>query len=152
MKIVRGAYIEKERRRAQELGYTDPMHKTKPATDSDFNAAADLLISNSDFCSVMVATHNADSVQVCVDMMDKMGMKKDDDRVWVAQLFGMSDNISMNAAHDGYNVIKYLPFGPVSDVMPYLFRRAEENTSVEGQTGRELAFIKQELDRRKEAK
>ena len=152
VKTVRGAYIEKERARAKRLGYDDPMQKTKPDTDRDFDGATQLLIENADICSVMVATHNANSVQVCADLMKANNMENDDNRVWIAQLFGMSDNISMNAAELGYNVIKYLPFAPVSDVMPYLFRRAEENTSVKGQTSRELELISTELKRRQNGK
>lgn len=148
VKIVRGAYMEKERARALEKGYQDPIQPSKQACDNDFNIAIDLLLANYETVSTVVATHNADSTQICIDTMDQFGIAKDDNRVYMAQLFGMSDNLSMNVAHAGYNVVKYLPFGPVIDVMPYLFRRAEENTSVAGQTGRELQLIKQELKRR----
>ena len=141
--------MEKERTRAEELGYKDPIQPTKEATDNDFNSAIDLLLANHEMVSTVVATHNALSTQVCIDKMDEFGIDKSDKKVFVAQLFGMSDNLSMNVAHGGYNVVKYLPFGPLNDVMPYLFRRAEENTSVKGQTGRELQLIKQELQRRK---
>lgn len=149
VKIVRGAYMEKERERANDLGYKDPIQPTKEATDNDFNSAIDLLLANHEMVSTVVATHNAFSTQVCIDKMEEFGIEKSDKKVFMAQLFGMSDNLSMNTAHGGYNVAKYLPFGPLNDVMPYLFRRAEENTSVKGQTGRELQLIKEELKRRK---
>jgi len=148
LKTVRGAYLEKERERAEKMGYKDPMQPNKEATDRDFDAATELLIANNDICSAMIASHNAESMQVCIDSLEKHGLAKDDPRVYMAQLFGMSDNLSMNIGHAGYNVVKYLPFGPIKDVMPYLFRRAEENTSVKGQTGRELQLIKEELERR----
>ncbi len=151
VKIVRGAYMERERRRAQAKGYQDPIQPNKPASDKDFNAATRYLIENSEICSVMVATHNEESVQLVADLMEEFSLSPKDERVYVAQLFGMSDNLSFNMAAAGFKVAKYLPFGPVKDVMPYLFRRAEENTSVKGQTGRELAMIKAELSRRKSA-
>jgi len=149
VKIVRGAYMEKERARAGEMGYKSPIQLTKEDTDNDFNSAVDLLIANHEIVYSVIATHNADSTQLCLDKLDEFKIAKNDPKVYMAQLFGMSDNISMNVAHEGYNVVKYLPFGPLADVMPYLFRRAEENTSVKGQTGRELQLIKQELQRRK---
>lgn len=152
LKTVRGAYMEKERARAKEQGYKDPIQPNKESTDRDFDAATEFLIENSDICSVMVATHNAKSSEFMTDVMDKYNLPHNDQRVYLAQLFGMSDDLSMNVAKAGYNVVKYLPFGPVEDVMPYLFRRAEENTSVKGQTSRELALIKKELQRRKGAK
>ena len=148
-KLVRGAYMEKERARAGEMGYKSPIQLTKEDTDNDFNSAVDLLIANHEIVYSVIATHNADSTQLCLDKLDEFKIAKNDPKVYMAQLFGMSDNISMNVAHEGYNVVKYLPFGPLADVMPYLFRRAEENTSVKGQTGRELQLIKQELQRRK---
>lgn len=151
VKIVRGAYMERERRLAKAKGYSDPIQPNKPASDNDYNAATRFLIENHDICSVMVATHNEESTQQVADLMEEFGLKPDDERVYVAQLYGMSDNLSFNMAAAGYKVAKYLPFGPVKDVMPYLFRRAEENTSVKGQTGRELAMIKTELKRRKSA-
>lgn len=152
IKTVRGAYMERERRWAQEGGYKDPIQPDKESTDRDFDGATQFLIENADICSVMVATHNAKSSEVMTDYMDAAGMDKNDNRVWLAQLFGMSDNLSMNVAEAGYNVVKYLPFGPVEDVMPYLFRRAEENTSVKGQSSRELELIQTEMKRRKKAK
>ena len=150
LKIVRGAYMEKERERAEEMGYKDPIQPNKDATDRDFDAALEFLIENHEVCSVMVATHNANSTQKMVDTMGKAGLKNNDFRVHLSQLFGMSDNLSMNVAVEGYNVEKYLPFGPIEDVMPYLFRRAQENTSVKGQSSRELTLIETELKRRKQ--
>ena len=151
VKIVRGAYMEKERKRAEAKGYTDPIQPNKAATDRDYNAALELILSNLEHMAVVVGTHNEDSVALAATLMTKHGIAFDSRKVYVAQLFGMSDHISFNAANTGLNVAKYLPFGPVKDVLPYLFRRAEENTSVEGQTGRELGLITKELDRRKNA-
>ena len=149
VKIVRGAYMEKERKRAALKGYNDPIQANKAATDRDYNAALELILGNLDRMAVVVGTHNEESVGHAAALMTKHGIAYDSERVYVAQLFGMSDHISFNAAYSGLNVAKYLPFGPVKDVLPYLFRRAEENTSVEGQTGRELGLITAELERRK---
>jgi len=149
VKIVRGAYMEKERKRATSKGYQDPIQPNKAATDRDYNAALEWILSHIDHMAVVVGTHNEDSVALAATLMKKHGIAFDSRKVYVAQLFGMSDHISFNAANSGLNVAKYLPFGPVKDVLPYLFRRAEENTSVEGQTGRELGLITKELDRRK---
>ena len=148
-KIVRGAYMEKENDRAREKGYPTPICDSKLATDENFNAAAKFILDNLDTISLFAGTHNEESSYLIMDMMAEKDISKDDNRVWFGQLFGMSDNISFNLAHRGYNVAKYVPFGPVKDVMPYLIRRAEENTSVAGQTGRELALIKKEKQRRK---
>ena len=152
IKIVRGAYMEKERARAKDKGYRDPIQPDKASTDRDYDAAVEFLIDNIDVCAVVVGTHNEASSQMVANCIDKKGLEKNDPRVFASQLYGMSDNLSFNMAHAGYNVVKYLPFGPVKDVMPYLFRRAEENTSVAGQTGRELSLISKELERRKKAK
>lgn len=149
MKIVRGAYMEKERDRALEYGYTDPIQPSKEATDHDYNQALSFILDHLDTISVVAGTHNEESSQLLVDLMNERGLSIDDHRIWFAQLYGMSDHISFNLAHQGFNVVKYVPFGPVQDVMPYLFRRAEENTSVAGQTGRELTLIDKELNRRK---
>ena len=149
VKIVRGAYMEKERKRAEAKGYTDPIQPNKAATDRDYNAALELILSNLEHMAVVVGTHNEASIELAATLMTKHSIAFDSRRVYVAQLFGMSDHISFNAANTGLNVAKYLPFGPVKDVLPYLFRRAEENTSVEGQTGRELGLLTKELDRRK---
>ena len=151
VKIVRGAYMEKERKRAEAKGYIDPIQPNKAATDRDYNAALELILSNLEHMAVVVGTHNEASIELAATLMTKHSIAFDSRRVYVAQLFGMSDHISFNAANSGLNVAKYLPFGPVKDVLPYLFRRAEENTSVEGQTGRELGLITKELDRRKNA-
>jgi len=151
VKIVRGAYMEKERERAARKGYQDPIQPSKKATDDDYNAAIDLILDHLDHMAVVIGTHNEQSVQRAAEKMKAKNIALNDSRVHVAQLFGMSDHISFNAANLGMNVAKYLPFGPVKDVLPYLFRRAEENTSVEGQTGRELTLIQNEVKRRKSA-
>ena len=149
VKIVRGAYMEKERARAQSMGYPSPIQPNKAASDRDYDAAIDLIIANIDHMAVVVGTHNQESISRVCYSLEQANIPLSDDRIHVAQLFGMSDHISFNAAASGMNVAKYLPFGPVKDVLPYLFRRAEENTSVEGQTGRELSLIQQEITRRK---
>ncbi|TYB76221.1 proline dehydrogenase family protein [Bizionia myxarmorum] len=151
-KIVRGAYMEIEHERALELGYPTPICESKLDTDENFNAAAQYILDNISEISVFVGTHNELSSYMVMDLMKEKGLNITDNRVWFGQLFGMSDNISFNLANIGYNVAKYVPFGPVRDVMPYLIRRAEENTSVAGQTGRELMLIKKEKARRKAAK
>lgn len=149
-KLVRGAYMEKERERAAKLGYPSPIQPDKEATDADFNKALAFCIDNKQRISVMCGSHNEYSNYYLTVLMEKHSMRPDDPRVWFAQLYGMSDNISFNLAKAGYNVVKYLPYGPVRSVMPYLFRRAEENTSVAGQSSRELMLIRKELERRKE--
>ena len=143
--------MEKERERAARKGYQDPIQPSKKATDDDYNAAIDLILDHLDHMAVVIGTHNEQSVQRAAEKMKAKNIALNDSRVHVAQLFGMSDHISFNAANLGMNVAKYLPFGPVKDVLPYLFRRAEENTSVEGQTGRELSLIQNEVKRRKSA-
>jgi proline dehydrogenase len=149
MKLVRGAYMEKENERAIEKGYPTPICASKEATDDNYNAAVKYMVDNIDSMSVFEGTHNESSTYFLMDLMEEKGLRTNDDRIWFGQLYGMSDNISYNLAANGYNVAKYLPFGPVKDVMPYLIRRAEENTSVAGQTSRELSMIKAERDRRK---
>lgn len=151
-KLVRGAYMEKERERAAKFGYADPIHPTKQATDDAFNQALAFCIDNKQRISVMCGSHNDYSNYYLTVLMEKHTMPNSDTRVWFAQLYGMSDNISFNLAKAGYNVVKYLPYGPVRSVMPYLFRRAEENTSVAGQSSRELMLIKQELKRRRNSR
>jgi len=148
-KLVRGAYMEKERDRAQQLGYESPIHVDKEATDQDFNKALAFCIDNKQRVSVMCGSHNDYSNYYLTVLMEKHSMKNNDDRVWFAQLYGMSDNISFNLAKAGYRVAKYVPYGPVKSVMPYLLRRAEENTSVAGQSSRELLLIRKELTRRR---
>jgi proline dehydrogenase len=147
MKLVRGAYMEKENERAIEKGYPTPICVSKEATDENYDAAVKYMVDNK--MSVFEGTHNEASTDFLMNLMEEKGIKATDNRIWFGQLYGMSDNISFNLAAEGYNVAKYLPFGPVKDVMPYLIRRAEENTSVAGQTSRELSMIKAERNRRK---
>jgi len=149
MKLVRGAYMEKENARAQEKGYKSPICVSKQATDDNFDAAVLYMLENIDKMSIFAGTHNEKSSYTLMQLMQEKGIAKNDNRIFFGQLYGMSDNISYNLASHGYNVAKYLPFGPVRDVMPYLIRRAEENTSVAGQTSRELTLIKKEKERRK---
>ncbi|RXR17276.1 proline dehydrogenase [Flavobacterium amnicola] len=149
MKLVRGAYMEKENKRADEKGYKSPICESKQATDYNFDDAVTYMLEHIDKMAIFAGTHNEDSSYKLMEMMAHKGIAKNDFRVWFGQLYGMSDNISYNLAANGYNVAKYLPFGPVKDVMPYLIRRAEENTSVAGQTSRELTLIKNERARRK---
>jgi proline dehydrogenase len=149
MKLVRGAYMEKEIARAEEKEYPSPICASKEATDENYDAAVLYMIDHLDTMSIFAGTHNEESTYRLMELMQEKGIKSNDDRIWFGQLYGMSDNISYNLAANGYNVAKYLPFGPVKDVMPYLIRRAEENTSVAGQTSRELSMIKAERNRRK---
>jgi proline dehydrogenase len=149
MKLVRGAYMEKENARAQEKGYKSPICISKDATDDNFDAAVLYMLENIDKMAIFAGTHNEKSSYTLMQLMQEKGIAKNDNRIFFGQLYGMSDNISYNLAAHGYNVAKYLPFGPVRDVMPYLIRRAEENTSVAGQTSRELTLIKKEKERRK---
>ncbi len=151
-KFVRGAYMEKERARAAEKGYKDPIQPNKEATDRDYNAALKFCVEHIDRIKIFNGTHNEYSTQYLIDLMEEHGIPKDDDRCWFSQLYGMSDNISFNVAKAGYNVAKYLPYGPVKHVMPYLLRRAEENTSAQGQSGRELSLVLKEMKRRRLAK
>ncbi|WP_166384662.1 proline dehydrogenase family protein [Polaribacter sp. 11A2H] len=148
MKVVRGAYMEKERERAEEKGYPSPICKDKQATDINYDAAINYMMEQPKM-ALFAGTHNEDSSYLLMDLAKKHNIKENDNRLWFGQLFGMSDHISYNLANQGYNVAKYLPFGPVRDVMPYLIRRAEENTSVSGQTSRELNLLKTERKRRK---
>ncbi|KVV15762.1 proline dehydrogenase family protein [Flavobacterium sp. TMP13] len=150
MKLVRGAYMEKENARAVEKNYVSPICVSKEATDINYDAAVMYMLDHIDKMSIFAGTHNEISSYKLMRMMQERGIKNDDERIWFGQLYGMSDNISYNLAENAYNVAKYLPFGPVKDVMPYLIRRAEENTSVAGQTNRELTLIKTERKRRKE--
>lgn len=149
MKLVRGAYMEKERERAQIKKYQDPICATKAMTDDNFNAVLDYMFENLDDMAIFCGTHNEESSYLFMDRINKSDFSKSDPRLWFGQLYGMSDHISFNLAAQGFNVAKYLPFGPVKDVMPYLIRRAEENTSVAGQTNRELDLISREKKRRK---
>lgn len=149
MKLVRGAYMEKENSRAIDLVYESPICKTKEATDQNFDDAVIYMTKNLESMAIFAGTHNENSCYKLLDLQQKLGIDKKDFRIWYGQLYGMSDNISFNLAEKGFNVAKYLPFGPVRDVMPYLIRRAEENTSVAGQTNRELNLLNTERIRRK---
>ncbi len=151
-KLVRGAYMEKERDRAEEHEYPDPVQPDKEATDQAYEEALEFAIENKDRFAVCAGTHNEESCQYLAALMEKNRIEKSDERVYFAQLLGMSDNISFKLANLGYNVAKYVPYGPVEKVLPYLFRRAEENTSIAGQSSREYALVKSELKRRKETK
>jgi proline dehydrogenase len=149
MKLVRGAYMEKENARAQEKGYPTPICASKEATDKNYDAAILYMIEHLESMAIFAGTHNETSSYTLMKLMQERGIKTNDERIWFGQLYGMSDNISYNLAAHRYNVAKYLPFGPVKDVMPYLIRRAEENTSVAGQMSRELSMLKAERSRRK---
>jgi proline dehydrogenase len=149
MKLVRGAYMEKEAKRAEEKGYKNPICETKHATDTNFNIGLNYMLDNITEMAVFAGTHNEESSYLLMNLMREKGISNTDSRIWFGQLYGMSDNITYNLADNDYNVAKYLPFGPVRDVMPYLIRRAQENTSVAGQTGRELTLIISERNRRK---
>lgn len=148
-KIVRGAYMEKERKRAAEMNYPSPIQKDKESSDRDYNEAVRYSIDRLDRIGLIVASHNEYSNLLATELLIKKGLPLNHPHIHFSQLYGMSDNITFNLAHAGCSVSKYLPFGPISDVIPYLMRRAQENTSVKGQTGRELALIKKELQRRK---
>jgi len=149
MKLVRGAYMEKENKRAEEKGYPTPICESKEATDINYDTTMNYMMDHLDTMSIFAGTHNELSSYKVIELMQEKSIAKNDNRIWFGQLYGMSDNISYNLAEHGYNVAKYLPFGPVRDVMPYLIRRAEENTSVAGQTSRELNLLKTERERRK---
>jgi proline dehydrogenase len=149
MKLVRGAYMEKENLRAEEKGYPTPICSSKEASDINYDAAVLYMAEHLETMSIFAGTHNEESTYKLMELMKAKGISSNDNRIWFGQLYGMSDNISYNLAANGYNIAKYLPFGPVKDVMPYLIRRAEENTSVAGQTSRELSMIKAERNRRK---
>jgi proline dehydrogenase len=152
VKLVRGAYMEKERERAAEKGYPSPIHADKAAVDRDYDDALRFCITHIDRMAVMAGTHNEQSALLLARLMEVRGIARNDRRVWFAQLLGMSDNISYNMADAGYNVAKYVPYGPVRAVLPYLIRRAQENTSVAGQMGRELKLIVEERRRRARVK
>ncbi|HEX7690877.1 MAG TPA: proline dehydrogenase family protein, partial [Sediminibacterium sp.] len=149
VKLVRGAYMEKERTRAAERGYPSPIQPDKTATDRDYNEAVTYCIDHIDNISVIIASHNEKSNLLASQLLNEKGLSHKHPHIHFSQLYGMSDNITFNLAKEGFNVSKYLPFGPIRDVIPYLMRRAQENSSVSGQTGRELSLIKKELARRK---
>ena len=148
IKLVRGAYMEKERERAQEMGSESPIHPDKESTDRDFDNAVDYCLRHIDEISFVCGTHNENSTQLLVRKMNEMGIANDHPSVNFSQLYGMGDNLSYVLGKNGYNVTKYVPYGPVRDAVPYLIRRAEENTSVAGQVNRELRLIERELKRR----
>ena len=148
-KFVRGAYMEIERERADHMNYQDPIQPNKKSTDRDYNDALQFCVEHIDRISIFNGTHNEYSSTYLTDLMQEHGIENNDNRCYFSQLYGMSDNISFNLADNGYNVAKYLPYGPVKSVLPYLIRRAEENTSIAGQTSREFNLIHSELRRRK---
>ncbi|MEN9302766.1 MAG: hypothetical protein RL264_1195 [Bacteroidota bacterium] len=148
IKLVRGAYMEKERERAAQKGYPSPIQPDKAATDRDYDAALEVITKNNDVFALCAGTHNELSSEKLTLLLAENQIEKEDERFYFAQLLGMSDHISYNLSYAGYRVAKYVPFGPVREVMPYLLRRADENTSVAGQTGRELSLIQKELKRR----
>jgi proline dehydrogenase len=150
-KLVRGAYMEKERKRAEQMNYPSPIQPDKEATDRDFNAAIQFCIDHIDRIALVVASHNEYSNLFTTQLLQQKGLPLNHEHVHFSQLYGMSDNITFNLAKVGCHVSKYLPFGPIKDVIPYLMRRAQENTSVKGQTGRELGLIKKEMERRQAA-
>ena len=149
VKLVRGAYMEKERARAAEKGYADPIQPNKEASDRDFDLAVTYCLDHIDRISVCAGTHNEKSSLHLAKAIDERNLNRNDKRIYFAQLYGMSDHISFNLSNAGFNVAKYLPYGPIREVIPYLIRRAQENTSVKGQTGRELTLIQGEMKRRK---
>jgi proline dehydrogenase len=149
VKLVRGAYMEKERARAAEKGYADPIQPSKEASDRDFDLAVTFCLDHIDRISVCAGTHNEKSSLHLAHAIDERKLNRNDKRIYFAQLYGMSDHISFNLSNAGFNVAKYLPYGPIREVIPYLIRRAQENTSVKGQTGRELTLIQREMKRRK---
>jgi len=148
VKLVRGAYLEKERERAEEMDYPSPIQPTKEATDRDFDAAVEYCLENIEEISFVAGTHNENSVQKLAQKMQEKNITHNHPHVYFSQLYGMSDNLSYVLAKNGYNVSKYVPYGPVKDAVPYLIRRAQENTSVMGQMSRELDLIGKELKRR----
>ncbi len=150
LKLVRGAYMEKERARSEKLGYVSPIQKNKASTDKDYDLAVSFCIEHIERIAICAGTHNEDSSAKLTQLLVDKGIDKNDKRIYFSQLLGMSDHISYNLAHTNYNVAKYVPYGPVKEVIPYLIRRAEENTSIAGQTGRELALIMKEKARRSE--
>ena len=148
LKLVRGAYMEKERNLAVSMNFESPICDTKNETDKNFNSGLDFVFNNFERISFVCASHNEDSILKVISMMELKNLKSNDSSVWFGQLYGMSDNISFNLASKNFNTFKILPFGSVRNLMPYLIRRAEENTSVQGQTGRELQLILKERKRR----
>ncbi|WP_136468655.1 proline dehydrogenase family protein [Flagellimonas onchidii] len=149
LKVVRGAYMEKENERAEEMKYKSPICVSKKSTDKNFNMAIAYMMDNLDTISIFAGTHNEDSCLKLIKLMQEKGLTANQENIWFGQLYGMSDHITYNLTAEGFNAAKYVPYGPVKDVMPYLIRRAEENTSVAGQTTRELSLLQKEKKRRK---
>nr|WP_199157171.1 proline dehydrogenase family protein [Pedobacter sp. ASV2] len=149
VKMVRGAYMEKERKRAAEMGYPSPIQVDKAASDYDYNESLRYCVDHIEDIAIVAGTHNEESSRLLTYLLEEKKVEHNHPHVYFAQLLGMSDNLSFNLADSNYNVAKYVPYGPIKAVMPYLFRRAQENTSVAGQTGRELGLIERELKRRK---
>ncbi len=147
IKFVRGAYMEKERQRAKNGGYPDPINTTKELTDLSYNQAIEISVENIKNVEIFCGTHNENSVLHLTELMKKYNIPADDSRIYFSQLYGMRDNISFNLAAEGYNVAKYVPYGPVKDVMPYLVRRAEENSSMGSQAGEEIRMLREEVSR-----
>ena len=152
IKLVRGAYMEKENERAEENNYPSPICSSKQETDQNYDTALEYIVNHLDVFSLFAGTHNEASAYYLMELMQEKNIPTNDIRIWFGQLYGMSDTMSFNLAANGYNVAKYLPFGPVKEVVPYLIRRAQENTAVTGQTSRELEMIKKERQRRKKDK
>ncbi len=148
VKLVRGAYMEKERDRAEEMSYESPIQPNKEACDADYNEALAFCVDHIDEIAFCNATHNEESCRLLIELLDAKDIKRNHHHCWTGQLYGMSDHLSFNMAKAGFNVAKYLPFGPVKEVIPYLIRRANENTAVSGQMSRELGLISEELERR----
>ncbi|MGD8701126.1 MAG: proline dehydrogenase family protein, partial [Desulfosarcina sp.] len=151
IKIVRGAYIEKERERARRYGYKSPINATKAETDREYDKAVEIFIDHIDDVEICVGTHNEASCRLLLTLMAEKDLPNDHPHIYFSQLYGMSDNISFNLANAGYNVSKYLPYGPVESTLPYLARRAEENTAIAGQMSKELEIIVNERNRRRTA-
>ena len=148
VKMVRGAYLDEENERSKKFNYSTPLHSSKKYTDSSFNDALEIICKNKDVISACVASHNEESCMLMAQRMTHHQIHRQDKHIYFSQLLGMSDHITFNLAKDGYNSTKYMPYGPVESVLPYLFRRAEENRSISGQTGRELIMIRREIERR----
>jgi len=148
IKLVRGAYMERENLRAAQMEYTSPIQTSKENTDRDFDKAVDICLENIDIVTLCAGTHNEDSTMHLINKMKDLKIPNDHPNVYFSQLYGMSDHITYNLADAGYNVTKYLPYGPVKAVIPYLIRRASENTAIAGQMSRELRLIIEEKNRR----
>jgi proline dehydrogenase len=147
-KIVRGAYMEKERKRAAEKGYTSPIQVSKIATDNGYDDALRFCAANIEQIAIVAGTHNEESCRLLAELLEEQQIDPKNPHIYFSQLLGMSDNLSFNLANAEYNVAKYVPYGPIKAVLPYLFRRAQENTAIAGQMGRELGLIVKEKKRR----